>query len=416
MPSSIQECEAFLRAIINVTESADLNTSNRLMYLPTDIILSGYLLQNKYGEIDIEELIELVGITLHDAILTYLGTTLWQYLTSWDEDEGRCVFSQEMMTAINNVYNEEALDYIMSEAIPDFDARSLGHKTPDLSGYEFLEYINTLRKSQVGILSYIVASALANGLPDTEISVPLAKFPEVYLVKSDKYQLRILVCVFPRKGSLSKCDVLEAFYKVCTVQIQLREKEPEFVFRAVLLGPDVNADDAFELVGSLPYIHYLWSISAIRFFHMFGQVKQKADPKTVAKHLTAMLPDEKYGRLWAREGIKDLRKRVGLANYLIHIYLYNTDEMGVDYKIAVRSTPKGNANYELDRDYDNSYENRESMLISVNNEYQGCIVVEYSQPRPLNAGLQWIESKEMHKGLSIFERQIVVTALAKFLK
>lgn len=415
MQLSVDQCEYFLRAMIEVVEETNPDEVNDpLIYLPLDTILSAWLLQNKYGEVDRDLLNRLVGSTLTDKIDTFLRTELWKYVAGRDIRQSSFQFSNEMMRAIENVYSQEDLSYQILDYLPGFNAYILKHDNQFLLGYEFLEYINSLRHSEIGRLTEVVALAFANRIPNTNVSTPFPeRYPDIYLVESRDYAWAFVVSVRPALGTLSKSDYTEAIFHLSATMLLLQGKYSDRV-KGILLGPDVNEEEAFQIASTYPYIYYLWSISAIRFFHMLDQVKDKANSERLAANFSHIFPSEPTGRLWARAAILRLRKAVGLANYLVRIVRFSDDKVGYTYSVALKQTSEC---YVLDRDYSNKFENKEIFSVKVNGIYHECIVVEHSEHIKLEANLHWKTAKEVSElEFCLDERQILIAAIAKYLR
>lgn len=260
---TVTDCENYLREEIKrVDTSVPLEKRNNPQFYKHNILFYSWLVQRKEVSITWERLASLVGAPTVNELKNL--TDLFQFYEAQTDLAVRLIPAME--TAVEKVFNDPKLYYHISQPVPFFG---------DLKGDKLVEYLNRLGEPDGIATIGLFRNAMGDALQGAQAQMPDSDFPYIRLMSGPNDIWHVLLAVFPHYGVLYEDQVLQLTSDIGLVREKLFDEGYSNLHTLVMTsGIDERAK---KRIGKSRHLHHLWSLSTLRFFHLFENSIKKYD-------------------------------------------------------------------------------------------------------------------------------------------
>lgn len=303
MPT-LDQCSEYLQKDINWINSLQPEERTSDLYVRRNILFYTWLMQYRREQnslvmlIGEQQLVDLVGASIKPIIYDRLRELKLHKFIEQNE-LGQWKLVEPMFEAVGKYFADN--DYRITESIPGLQ----------ITGVEFIEYL-CLLKAYRGSLSQLIGEGLGRLMPGLITAVPIHYHRldfDVSHISGPNRIWEFLIAVFPSGKALTSTDVDHVISRIDLTKKHLGRAD----LKALIIAPAVDHLEDVQMFGEDPEIRYAWSLSALRFFHLLGDILPSRDVQQ-AEHLSkvfmGVFEHQKEIAFSARQAINSLKKNL----------------------------------------------------------------------------------------------------------
>lgn len=298
MSASVEKCESYVRSEITRVEEIPNNIRHSGHYVRRNIFLYSWILQRKNNIVNRNELINLIGDSLKDAINIITDLDL---IYHYAQIKGELiVLTENMLKAIERVFDDAQYNYHITKPVPYFDG---------ITGEKLINYLNSIEKTKNTTILDIFRDAFTKAFIGISWIPVNPNSPETVLISSPDRSWVFLLCIHQDTGAMSPRDAEHLIAGLWKDEAYLRqESKIQGKLAKLIFTSSIDYEEAIEIRGD-DNLYYAWSLSVLKFFHLLAS-EIRGDEQIATKFLPVIFEDQD-GLAWSSyKAVKLLKQKI----------------------------------------------------------------------------------------------------------